>query len=168
MRCHVALIILSMYVCAVAAGVSGAGHHGSKAVAGPTNSTVDAPGSAGSKAPAEKTADAVLSCLDGCAGNVGCQNECVGKNYNVNLAAVPPSSSMVSVLGPTAVTTATVGISAGGVPAATATAAATGSVVPTGSTATGRGSGAVLATAGIQVAGAMVAAVGVAGLFIGL
>ncbi|KAI1320213.1 hypothetical protein EDD11_001818 [Mortierella claussenii] len=52
------------------------------------------PAPLGPKTPAEDTADSVLSCMSSCpAGNAACQNDCIGKGYNINLGAPVPAAS---------------------------------------------------------------------------
>jgi hypothetical protein len=48
---------------------------------------------AGPPTPEDEKADAALSCMDGCSGNVACQNACIGKIYNVNLGTPATSST---------------------------------------------------------------------------
>ncbi|KAF8983914.1 hypothetical protein BGZ46_009265 [Entomortierella lignicola] len=162
MHFYIILIAFSLFVW-VSAGVSDV-EHKSKVVTNGADNANDATVSttpemgpaflaianggtvpAGSISLAEEKADAALSCIEGCAGAVPCQNDCVAKTYNVNLGAPIPSFS-ASVSTPIRTTGTT-------------------SVVATATTTVHGASGAT--THGLQILGAVIA-ICVAGSFVTL
>ncbi|KAG0078304.1 hypothetical protein BGZ90_005500 [Linnemannia elongata] len=73
----------------------------------------------GPRTAAEEKADSVLSCMEGCAGVVACQNSCITTSYNIPAGPVP--SVTASIPPPLATVTPTVpgssapaGVTAGG------------------------------------------------------
>ncbi|KAG0329550.1 hypothetical protein BGZ99_001552 [Dissophora globulifera] len=118
--------------------------------------TVAAP--AGPKTAAEETADSALACMDGCAGNAACQNNCVATVYKVDLSSVPPAvPATVSATAAAATPTAVVTVPATVSPTATPT------TPPRGSN---PNSASVMAASKFHMAGALVAAVAIAGMLV--
>ncbi|KAF9139803.1 hypothetical protein BGX30_007444 [Mortierella sp. GBA39] len=107
----------------------------------------------GPKTPAEEKADSVLSCMEGCAGVVVCQNSCITTGYNVPAGPVP--SVTASIPPPLATVTPT-------------NAASTAPVATTaGTTPKAQGSGA-MSISGSYGMGCAVVVIAVASFFAGL
>ncbi|KAF8943736.1 hypothetical protein BGZ47_005120 [Haplosporangium gracile] len=76
----------------------------------------------GPKTAAEEKADSILSCMEGCAGAVACQNSCITTGYNVPTGPIP---SVTAFIPPPIAATGTATAAASAAPAAAPTAAGT-------------------------------------------
>ncbi|KAF9150132.1 hypothetical protein BG015_008067 [Linnemannia schmuckeri] len=74
----------------------------------------------GPKTAAEEKADSVLSCMEGCAGAIVCQNSCITTGYNVPVGPIP---SVTASIPPPIAATVTAAVAPSAAPAAPTTAA---------------------------------------------
>ncbi|KAF9546695.1 hypothetical protein EC957_009455 [Mortierella hygrophila] len=108
----------------------------------------------GPKTAAEEKADSVLACMDGCQGQVACQNSCITTGYNVPVGPVPSVTASI----PPPLATVTPANAASTAPVAATTA---------GTTPKAQGSGAML-IGGSYGMGCAVVVVAVTSFFAGL